>query len=248
MNHRTQMQAARQGDLTPEMAAAARAEGLAEEFVREGVAAGRIVIPANRLHTTLVPAGIGSGLRTKINVNLGISRDSSDLPGEIEKVSSAVALGADAIMDLSCEGDTRAFRRRLVESVPVMIGTVPAYDVLGCQERELADLSTEDWLRAAEDHARDGVDFMTFHAGLNRESARRLRHAGRLMKRGGRLPCAIARGFSLTRRHLNRRPSANTNERRVDGLFRERPRRAVRAVSRADSRRPQGFGRIRNPG
>lgn len=190
MNHRSQMQAARRGELTPEMAAVARVEGLAEEFVREGVAAGRIVIPANRLHTTLAPAGIGAGLRTKINVNLGISRDSSDLQGEMQKVSSAVALGADAIMDLSCEGDTRAFRRRLVESVPVMIGTVPAYDVLGREERELEDIAAEDWLRAAEDHAGDGVDFMTIHAGLNGESARRLRHAGRLMNivsRGGSL-------------------------------------------------------------
>lgn len=190
MNELTQMQAAKQGRITPDMAAVALAEGVGEETIRRLVAEGKAVIPANRLHASLAPVAIGAGLRTKINVNLGISRDCQEAEVEMSKVSRALELGADAIMDLSCEGDTSAFRRRLVQTVPVPIGTVPAYDVLGEEERELEDVTADDWVAAVERHARDGVDFMTIHAGLNQEAAKRLRSSDRLMNivsRGGSL-------------------------------------------------------------
>jgi len=190
MTHLTQIAAAREGILTQEMATVAEAEGISAEVLRRRIAEGSVVIPANRLHASLKPKGIGEGLRTKVNVNLGISRDSPDLEAEMAKATRAMALGADAIMDLSCEGDTRAFRRRLVGSLPATIGTVPAYDVLGCRERDFADIPADDWLAAVENHAQDGVDFMTIHAGITRESVERLQRSGRIMSivsRGGSL-------------------------------------------------------------
>ncbi|TAK34209.1 MAG: phosphomethylpyrimidine synthase ThiC [Chloroflexota bacterium] len=190
MSYKTQMQAARQGVVTPQMVAVATAERMPQETLRQRIAAGKVVIPANHLHTSLAPAGIGEGLSTKINVNLGISRDCPDIDVEMRKVAKALDLKADAIMDLSCEGDTRDFRRRLVQYSPAMIGTVPAYDVLGCYEREFEDITAEDWFAVVEQHARDGVDFMTIHAGLTRASSERLRRSGRIMNivsRGGSL-------------------------------------------------------------
>lgn len=187
---RTQLEAAKAGNITPQLAAVAEREQISPQELLERVASGTVVIPANRLHTCLTPAGIGRGLRTKVNVNLGISRDRSDREEEFNKGATAVRLGADAVMDLSCEGDTRPFRRRLVESLPVMIGTVPAYDVVGCSLRALEDIDAEEWLVAVENHAKDGVDFMTIHAGLTRQSVALLGKTERLMSivsRGGSL-------------------------------------------------------------
>lgn len=186
----TQMQAARKGAITAQMASVAAMEGMPEEVVRQRVAEGRIVIPCNPLHASLVPMGIGEGLRTKVNVNLGISRDCPDVQREMTKVEMALELGADAIMDLSCEGDTRSFRQRVIECSTAAVGTVPAYDVLGCYERDFGDISASDWLDIVEGHARDGVDFMTIHAALTRSIAARVRDAGRLtniVSRGGAL-------------------------------------------------------------
>ncbi len=190
MAFRTQLEAARAGSITAQMKTVAADERVQEDVLLERIATGRVVIPANRLHTGLSPAGIGQHLRTKVNVNLGISRDCADRATEYAKATRAVQLGTDALMDLSCEGNTRPFRRRLVETLPVMIGTVPAYDVLGCGERALADISAREWLTAVETHARDGVDFMTIHAGLTREAAARLPGSDRIMSivsRGGSL-------------------------------------------------------------
>ncbi len=193
MTFHTQLEAARAGSLTTQMKTVAAHERVQEEVLLERVATGRVVIPANRSHTGLSPAGIGQGLRTKVNVNLGISRDCADRDAEYAKAIRAVHLGTDAIMDLSCEGDTRPFRRRLLETLPVMVGTVPAYDVLGRGDRALADISAREWLAAVEEHARDGVDFMTIHAGLTREAAARLSSSERILSivsRGGSLLCA----------------------------------------------------------
>ncbi|HTS01802.1 MAG TPA: phosphomethylpyrimidine synthase ThiC [Thermoanaerobaculia bacterium] len=190
MSHRTQLQAARAGIVTPQMRTVAADEGIPVESLREAVAAGRVVIPANRLHASLHPAGIGAGLRTKINVNLGISRDCPDIAREMEKVDIAIGMKADAIMDLSCDGDTRDFRRRVVERSSAMVGSVPAYDVLGCFPRDFADITGDDWFSVVEEHVRSGVDFITVHAGMNRESARRLERADRItniVSRGGSL-------------------------------------------------------------
>ena len=124
----TQMEAAKKGMITPEMKAVAAKEYRTEEEIRDWVARGQVAICANRLHTALEPNGVGSMLRTKINVNLGVSRDCKDYDVEMEKVMAAVRMGAEAIMDLSSHGNTQPFRQKLVRECPAMIGTVPVYD------------------------------------------------------------------------------------------------------------------------
>ena len=130
MVHATQMAAARQGILTPQMQQVLAAERHHATDLVERVAKGRIAIPANRNHPNLIAKGIGEGLSTKINVNLGVSEDCCNVENELNKVRRSIELKADAIMDLSTFGDTRAFRRRTVEISPVMIGTVPVYDAV----------------------------------------------------------------------------------------------------------------------
>jgi phosphomethylpyrimidine synthase len=190
MTYTTQMDAARQGLITKELAAAAAYEGIQAEALREQVAAGQAVIPANKNHACLKPYAIGRKLKTKINVNLGTSRDCLDMEMELEKVQSAVDMGAEAIMDLSSFGDTRVFRRRLTAECPAMLGTVPIYDAIVYYNKPLADISTDEWIDVFRMHAEDGVDFMTIHCGLNRETAARFRKNPRLMNivsRGGSL-------------------------------------------------------------
>ena len=127
-NYATQMDAARQGIITPEMEAVAKKEYRTPEEIRDLVAKGQVAICANRLHTCLQPNGVGSMLRTKINVNLGVSQDCKDYEIEMRKVMAAVEMGAEAIMDLSSHGNTQPFRQKLIQECPAMIGTVPVYD------------------------------------------------------------------------------------------------------------------------
>ncbi|ANW99558.1 thiamine biosynthesis protein ThiC [Thermoclostridium stercorarium subsp. thermolacticum DSM 2910] len=186
----TQMDAARKGIITDEMRTVARKEGVSAEKIRELVACGRVVIPANRNHKGLDPAGIGEGLRTKINVNIGISRDCRNFDIELEKARTAIDLKTDSIMDLSSYGKTHEFRKKLIEMSPVMIGTVPVYDVTGFYNKELDKISADEFFNVVEQHAKDGVDFMTVHAGINRETARRFKQNQRLtniVSRGGAL-------------------------------------------------------------
>ena len=186
----TQIDAARRGEITPQIAQVAKDEFRDPEFVREGVAAGRIAIPANINHPNLRACGVGEGLRTKVNVNLGISGDIQDAPQEWEKVAIAQKYGADAIMDLSNSGKTRVFRRQLIEKTPLMVGTVPMYDAIGYLETPLVKLTGDDLLRVVRAHAEDGVDFMTIHAGFNRRVLDTFMETGRLtniVSRGGSL-------------------------------------------------------------
>lgn len=190
MDYTTQMDAARKGIITGEMEKVANKENMAVERLRQLMADGRVVIPANKNHRSLDPEGIGEGLKTKINVNLGVSQDCCNIELELEKVRKAIDLKADAIMDLSCYGKTEEFRRKLVAMSPVMIGTVPVYDAVGFYDKELADITAEEFLRVVEKHAQDGVDFMTIHAGINRETAARFKKNPRLtniVSRGGAL-------------------------------------------------------------
>lgn len=190
MTYKTQMEAAKKGIITPQMATVAEKEKRSPEWVRERVAAGRIAIPANIHHTSLSAEGIGDGLRTKINVNLGISGDAKDYELEMDKVRMSVELGAESIMDLSNYGKTREFRQKLVEYSPAMIGTVPMYDAIGYLEKDLLDITADDFLRVVEAHAKEGVDFMTIHAGINRRAVEAFRREGRRMNivsRGGSL-------------------------------------------------------------
>ena len=186
----TQIDSARAGIVTPQMKIVAEKEGRDPEFIREGVACGRIAIPANIHHVALSPAGVGEGLTTKVNVNLGISGDLHDEDVEWSKVEVAHELGADAIMDLSNHGKTQRFRRRLIEGSPAMIGTVPMYDAIGYLEKALITITAQDFLDVVRAHAEDGVDFVTVHAGMNRRVIDSFKETGRLMNivsRGGSL-------------------------------------------------------------
>ena len=186
----TQRKAAREGVITPQMEIVAREEGMEAEALRELVAQGRAAIPANRNHTCLIPHGVGYALKTKINVNLGTSRDCINLDVEMEKVRKAVEMGAESIMDLSSFGDTAAFRRKLVRECPAIIGTVPIYDAIVYYQKPLREITAREWLDVVRMHAEDGVDFMTIHCGITAAAGARFKKAGRLtniVSRGGSL-------------------------------------------------------------
>ena len=186
----TQMDAARKGISTPQMKKVAEKERMPLEKLMELVAQGKVAICANKAHTCLDPEGVGSMLRTKINVNLGVSRDCKDYDVEMKKVQSAIDLGAEAIMDLSSHGDTQPFRRKLVAECPAMIGTVPVYDSVIHYQRDLGTLTAKDFIDVVRLHAEDGVDFVTLHCGITRKTIEQIRKHKRKMNivsRGGSL-------------------------------------------------------------
>lgn len=184
------MAAAKKGIITPEMRQVAKKEYIDVNKLCELVAKGEIAIPCNINHTSLVPEGIGSGLRTKINVNLGVSGDCKDYDIEMQKVELALKYGAEAIMDLSNYGKTNEFRTKLIEKSTAMIGTVPMYDAIGYLEKDLYDITAQDFLKVIRAHAIEGVDFMTIHAGINSrtvEAFMRDKRKMNIVSRGGSL-------------------------------------------------------------
>lgn len=188
--YHTQMEAARMGIVTPELEAVCKKEKRSYEELLPLLAEGKMVIPANINHKSLDPNGVGSMLRTKINVNLGISRDCKDYDIEMKKVMKAVELGAEAIMDLSSHGDTQPFRQKLCRECPAMIGTVPIYDSVIHYQRDLMTLTAQDFIDVIRLHAQDGVDFVTLHCGITRKTLEQIRSGHRKMNivsRGGSL-------------------------------------------------------------
>ena len=188
MEYTTQRDAARKGIITKEMEIAAKKENMDVKELMEYMAKGQVIIPCNKLHTSIEPNAIGSMLKTKINVNLGISRDWKDMDMEIEKVNNAVKMGAESIMDLSSYGDTRTFRKRLTKECPAMIGTVPIYDAVVYYHKPLKEITSKEWIDIVRMHAEDGVDFMTIHCGINKATAGRFKANRRLtniVSRGG---------------------------------------------------------------
>lgn len=186
----TQMEAARMGIVTPEIEAVAKKENRSVEELLPLMASGKMVIPANVNHKSLDPNGVGSMLKTKINVNLGISRDCKDYDIEMKKVMRAVDLGAEAIMDLSSHGNTQPFRQKLCAECPAMIGTVPIYDSVIHYQRDLGTLTAQDFIDVIRLHAQDGVDFVTLHCGITRKTIDQIKNGGRKMNivsRGGSL-------------------------------------------------------------
>lgn len=190
MKYTTQMDAAKKGIVTKEMKCVAEKEGMDIETLRILVSQGKIAIPANKNHKSLEANGIGQGLKTKINVNLGISKDAYDIDKEMEKVKVALDMNAEAIMDLSNYGKTAEFRKKLVNESKAMIGTVPIYDAVGFNDKELRDITVDEFFKVVEKHAEDGVDFVTIHAGLNKETVE-------TFKRNKRLTHIVSRGGSL---------------------------------------------------
>lgn len=189
-NYKTQMEAAKKGIVTPEIKVVASKEHIDVEKLRELVACGQVAIPANINHSSLSAEGIGKGLSTKINVNLGISGDCKNYDVEMQKVQMAIDFGCSAIMDLSNYGKTNTFRKELIKMSPAMIGTVPMYDAIGYLEKDLLEITAKDFLKVVEAHAKEGVDFQTIHAGLNKRAVE-------AFKRQGRLTNIVSRGGSL---------------------------------------------------
>ena len=188
----TQIDFARAGQITPQMKEVAEREHRDPEYIRERVADGRIAIPANIVHIKkgMRAFGVGEGLSTKVNVNLGISGDKADAAEEWKKVKIAEDFGADAIMDLSNSGKTRQFRQQLIDETPLMVGAVPMYDAIGYMEKPLVKLTKDDLFEVVRAHAEDGVDFMTIHCGINKSVTKTFKETGRLMNivsRGGSL-------------------------------------------------------------
>ena len=187
----TQLESARKGIVTPQMKTVAETEGLEAEFIREGVAQGTIVVPANINHTKLVPCGIGRGLSTKVNANIGTSSDFGDMDTELEKLRVAIDAGADTVMDLSTGGDISAIRQAIIAASPLGIGTVPIYQA-GIEAIErygaIVKMTADDLFAVIEEHARDGVDFATVHCGVTQVAIARLKQQGRVadvVSRGG---------------------------------------------------------------
>ena len=185
----TIMEQARRGGNADLVRMIAEKEGVREEFVRNGIASGRIVVPCNPVHDP-VPCAIGEGLSVKVNVNLGTSRDIVDLDSELEKLKVSLKYGADSVMDLSTGGDIDAIRARLLKECPVIMGSVPIYQtgLTAARKNAVVDMSEDDIFNGIERHAKDGMDFMTVHCGITKESVGWLKRSGRLMdvvSRGG---------------------------------------------------------------
>lgn len=184
------MEAAKHGFVTDEMKIVAKKEGVSTDYLLEKIAIGEVIIPRNKNHNSISPEGIGTGLKTKINVNLGISKDINDMELEMKKVDMALSLGAEAIMDLSNYGKTQEFRKKLIEKSTAMIGTVPMYDAVGFLDKGLSFIKAEEFLDVVRNHAENGVDFVTIHAGINRQNSEiylRNRRVNEIVSRGGSL-------------------------------------------------------------
>ncbi len=187
----TQILEARKGNISPEMEAVARAEGVSIDHVIEGVAQGTIVITRNNRHTSITPLGVGRGLRTKINANIGTSKERMSIEGEIEKLKAAVAAGADAVMDLSTGGPIVGIRSEILRQSTVSVGTVPIYQAAVEtveQGKSIVQMDPELLFRVIEEQGEEGVDFVTVHCGVTAASIERLKRQGRIMdvvSRGG---------------------------------------------------------------
>ncbi|MGP1487260.1 phosphomethylpyrimidine synthase ThiC [Peptostreptococcus stomatis] len=210
--YKTQMEAAKKGILTDQMKRVAEKEHMDPQLLMERVAQGKIAIPANVNHKSLLAEGVGLGLSTKINVNLGISRDCPDVDKELEKVKKAIDMKAEAIMDLSSFGKTEEFRKKLIAMSSAMIGTVPVYDAIGFYDKELKDITADEFLDVVRKHAKDGVDFVTIHAGMNKE-------AMKVFKRNKRITNIVSRGGSLMYAWMELNDAENPFFERYDELL-----------------------------
>jgi phosphomethylpyrimidine synthase len=188
----TQLDQARRGIITHEMKEAARTEGVSAEYLRDGIAAGTIVICHNKKHTNGRPLAVGKGLRTKVNANIGSSADDTDIQKELEKARVAVANGADALMDLSTGGPVDEIRRAVIAETNACIGSVPLYqaalDTLRLKKKAIVDMTVDDIFAGIIKHGEDGVDFITVHCGVIHSTVERMRNEGRIMdvvSRGG---------------------------------------------------------------
>ena len=190
----TQLETAKKGAISEEMRICAEQEGVSPEFIRQGVEAGNLVVIRNNTHQDIPPLAVGKGLRTKINANIGTSRDRVDLNLELEKVRISAAAGADTLMDLSTGGDIRAIRKAIIKASPLVIGTVPIYQAAAqmlTEKRAIVEMSADDMFRVIEENGEDGVDFITVHCGVTQRSVACIEAEGRLLG-------IVSRGGSIT--------------------------------------------------
>lgn len=189
----TLVEMARSGTISSRMKTVAEKESLDVETICQQIAEGYMVIPANINHHEVRPCGIGKGLRTKVNANLGTSSDACDIDVELAKLQAALEAGTDTVMDLSTGGDIPAIRRAILGQCPVPLGTVPLYEagIAAIENRgAIVKMTADDIFAAIENHARDGVDFVTVHCGVNRKAIERL-------KAGPRVADVVSRGGSF---------------------------------------------------
>jgi len=186
----TRIESAKKGIITDEVRLVAAAEGISPEQLSEDIAAGVSVIPINRNHK-ITPIGIGRMMRTKINANIGTSRDKISVDSEMEKLEVLVKYGADAVMDLSTGGPIKELRNMLLKKSPIAVGTVPIYEAAvkaAEQKGSIAKMTADDLFAVIEEHAAEGVDFVTVHSGLTMRAVERLKSEGRILdivSRGG---------------------------------------------------------------
>ena len=187
----TQLEMARKNKISEEMEICAKYEGVDPEFIRKGVEDGNIVVIRNKKHKSISPLAIGKGLKTKVNANIGTSKDRTDIDLELKKVRISVAAGADTIMDLSTGGDIRAIRKAIIKESSLVIGTVPIYQAavqMLNSKKAIVEMSAEDMFRVIEENGEDGVDFITVHCGITKKSIGCLEIGGRhlgIVSRGG---------------------------------------------------------------
>ena len=226
----TIMEEARRG-VTPLIREVARKEGVSEERVRSGVASGRIVIPCNPRHNP-APAGIGEGMSVKVNVNLGTSRDMPDMEPELEKLRVALMYGADAVMDLSTGGDIDAIRARILSECPVITGSVPIYQIglTAARKNAVVEMTEDEMFNGIERHMKDGMDSVTVHCGITRETVANLGESGRIMD-------VVSRGGSFLTAWILHNGEENPLYRNFDYLL-ELARKYEVALSLGDGFRP----------
>ena len=229
----TQLEAARMGIATEEMKLCADKEGVTPEVIRQGVEAGSIVVIRNNLHNSIVPLAVGRGLRTKINANIGTSQDHADVDLELKKVEVCAASGADALMDLSTGGDIRSIRQAIMKASSMAVGTVPIYsaaaNAMNCR-KSIMEMTADELFQAIEENGADGVDFITVHCGVTRESVGRIEAQGRLLG-------IVSRGGSITARWMDYNDSENPLYAQYDRLL-EIARRYAMVLSLGDGLRP----------
>jgi len=229
----TQLEKARRGVITTEMEIAAAAENVEPEYIRQGVAAGTIVICRNINHTGIRPLAIGSGLRTKVNANIGTSKDGNDLPAELEKLTLAINAGADAVMDLSTGGDLAQIRREVMKNSTVAVGTVPIYQTavkMINADRAVSEMTADEMFEVIEENGRDGVDFITVHCGVTRRTVE-------IMEQQGRVLGIVSRGGSMTAGWMRCNGKENPLYEQYDRLL-EIARRYEMVLSLGDGLRP----------
>ncbi len=190
----TQLQAAQKGIITEQMEKAAELEGISARELMQKIASGEVVLPCNINHKGITPIAVGKGLSTKINANIGTSDAYPELEKELEKLRMAVEAGAHSVMDLSTGGDIDGVRKKVIEACPVMVGTVPLYQVIVESQKgskRVIDMSADEIFAGVEKHCRDGVDFITVHCGVTLEVIEELKKTGRVMD-------IVSRGGSFT--------------------------------------------------